>query len=222
MKFRIVILVIVFLAAFAAKDSIYDFFQKSTEVKTEESTQQNHQIEQAESTKQIDYYINDSVYIWSDTLTDWVPYDDKVQNDGTIEVNIIDTLDLSEPIEIDWDMLMNNKYRLRYFSEIDMEMFSPVFPATVKALHEKTVIIKGFVIPFDVEEGLLSLSLNPNASCFFCGNASPSSVLSLYLKEKDKHYKIDAYKKFKGTFQLNSDDPNEFYYVLRNAEEVER
>ncbi len=130
-------------------------------------------------------------------------------------------LDLSEPIEINWKVLMNIKYELRYFSEIDMEIYAPVFSKAVTALHEKTVVIEGFVIPFDEEEDLLSLSFNPYASCFFCGNASPASIISLYLKEKGRRYKIDDFRKFQGTLHLNQDDPNEFYYILRDAEEVQ-
>lgn len=127
---------------------------------------------------------------------------------------------ISDPIEIDWQVLINIDYELRYFKELDMEMYDPVFSKAVEALDGKEVIIEGYIIPFEVEEELLTLSLNPYASCFFCGNASPASVISLYLKEKGQRYKTDDFKKFRGTLYLNYDDPNEFYYILRDAEEV--
>lgn len=126
---------------------------------------------------------------------------------------------LAEPIEIDWRVLLNIEYKLKYFKELDMKMYAPVFSEAVTALHGKEVIIEGFVIPFDEEAEVLSLSFNPYASCFFCGKASPASIISMYLKNKRKRYKMDDFKKFKGTLYLNHDDPNEFYYILREAEE---
>jgi len=126
----------------------------------------------------------------------------------------------SGPIEVDWWVLINIEYKLKYFEELDMEMYSPVFSEAVQELHGKEVVVKGYVIPFDEEEELLSLSFNPYASCFFCGKASPASVISMYLKDEKRRYKMDDFLKFKGTLYLNHDDPNEFYYILRNAEEV--
>ena len=114
---------------------------------------------------------------------------------------------------------MDINYELRYFKELDMEIYAPVFSEAVKALDGKEVILEGFVLVFDEEPDLLSLSANPYASCFFCGKASPASVISMYLKKKRKRYKMDDFKKFRGTLHLNHDDPNEFYYILRNATE---
>lgn len=114
---------------------------------------------------------------------------------------------------------MEINYQLKYFSELEMEIYAPVFPKEIKELDGKEVAIIGFVIPFDEEEQLLSLSANPYAACFFCGQASPASVMSMYLKNKRKRYKVDDFKRFRGTLHLNHDDPNEFYYILRNAVE---
>lgn len=125
----------------------------------------------------------------------------------------------SEPIKVDWRVLIDIDYKLKYFDELDMEMYSPVFTEAVEKLHGKEVIIQGYVIPFDEEEELLSLSFNPYASCFFCGKASPASVISMYLKDERKRYKMDDFKKFRGTLYLNHNDPNEFYYILRDAAE---
>jgi hypothetical protein len=123
------------------------------------------------------------------------------------------------PIEILWTELEDIDYELKYFEELDMEIYSPIFPPKIRALHEKQVVIKGYVIPFDADKELLSLSANPYASCFFCGAASPASVMSMYLKNKRKRYKMDDFKTFSGTLYLNSDDPNQFYYILRDAVE---
>lgn len=129
-------------------------------------------------------------------------------------------ISLEEPIELDWDLLLDIEYELRYFPEHDVEAYSPIFTKALKAYHEKTVILEGFVIPIDETNDMLALSMNPFASCFFCGNASPASVTSLYLKENTKKYKTDDFVKFKATLYLNKDDLKDFYYILRDAEEV--
>jgi len=167
-----------------------------------------------------DYFINDTIYRWDEQLLDWVMTKGSAGFRAQLVNATVSDRSSSKPIKVDWKVLLDIEYRLRYFSEIDMEMYAPVFPKAVEALHEKEVIIEGFVIPFDEEEELLSLSFNPYSSCFFCGKASPASVISMYLKKKRSRYKIDDFKKFRGTLYLNHDDPNEFYYILRNAKEV--
>lgn len=129
------------------------------------------------------------------------------------------TYSATEPIKVGWKELVKVRYRLRYSEKQDMEVYVPVFPESIKALNGKQVIIEGYIIPLDEKQELLVLSANPYASCFFCGQGNPASVMSLYLKKKRKRYKIDDFKKFSGTLHLNYDDPNEFYYILRDAEE---
>jgi len=121
--------------------------------------------------------------------------------------------------EISWDVLMDIDYTLQYYEEFNMEIYAPVFTEEVKKLHKKEVVIEGHIIPLDVEQEIVALSYNPYASCFFCGQASPASVISMHLKSKGKRYKKDTFKKFQGTLYLNQDDPNEFYYILKNARE---
>lgn len=125
----------------------------------------------------------------------------------------------ARPIEISWDMLVNIQYQLRYFRKLDMEVNAPIFSQAVKALNGREVIIKGYVLPFDMKNNALALSANPNASCFFCGKASPASVISMYLRDRRKNYKMDDYKTFRGILHLNPDNPDELYYILKNATE---
>ena len=165
-----------------------------------------------------DSFIDDNLYRWDEQIMDWIVVNG-ISDFNTQLVNYTaNEHSLSDPIEVDWKVLMDIQYKLQYFKELDMEIYAPVFSNAVKALHGKEVIIEGYVIPFDEDEEVLSLSYNPYASCFFCGKASPASVMSLYLKES-KRYKVDDFKKFRGTLYLNHDDPNEFYYILREAKE---
>ncbi|MEO0788838.1 MAG: hypothetical protein AAFY36_09260 [Bacteroidota bacterium] len=121
--------------------------------------------------------------------------------------------------ELDWRFLVDIEYELKYFEELDMEVYVPIFDEVHQALDGQEVVIEGYVIPFDLDGNFLSLSYNPYASCFFCGKASPASVMSLYVRDEDKRYQVDDFKKFRGTLHLNYDDPNEFYYILRDARE---
>lgn len=166
-----------------------------------------------------DYFINDSLYRWDDQLLRWVTVKDSEDFQSLLTTYSPTENATSQPIEIEWKMLMDIQYRLQYFKELDMEMYAPVFSKAQKSLDGQEVIIEGFVIPFDEEEELLSLSANPYASCFFCGKASPASVISMYLSNNGQRYKMDDFKKFRGTLHLNKDDPNEFYYILRDARE---
>lgn len=166
------------------------------------------------------YFTEDTLYRWNEQIYDLVPVvqttEEYQQQLGT---EIPAAYSGAEPIEITWEELMDIRFRLRYYSEVDMEMLAPVFPKALKALEGKRVTITGFVIPFDEEQELLALSANPFAACFFCGRASPASVISMYLKDSGKRYKMDDFKKLSGTLHLNLENPNEFYYILRDAEE---
>lgn len=126
--------------------------------------------------------------------------------------------DISKPQEVSWPLLMDIDYKLKYFKKIDMEIYAPVFSEAVKALDGKEVAIKGYVIPIDEKGELLALSAMPYSSCFFCGQASPASVISVYLKDKGKKYKTDDLRKFRGILTLNYDDPDELYYILKEAQ----
>lgn len=146
------------------------------------------------------YFTEDTLYRWNEQIYDLVPVGQTTEEyQQQLGTEIPAAYSGAEPIEITWEELMDIRFRLRYYSEVDMEMLAPVFPKALKALEGKRVTITGFVIPFDEEQGLLALSANPFAACFFCGRASPASVISMYLKDAGKRYKMDDFKKLSGT-----------------------
>jgi hypothetical protein len=165
------------------------------------------------------YWVEDALYHWDDQVLHWIPVNEKSEHRAQLVTYDEPEHPATEPIQLVWEKLLDIRYKLRYFSELDMKIYAPVFPKSIQALDGKEVVIEGFVIPFDEDEQILALSANPYASCFFCGKASPASVMSLYLKKKRKRYKMDDFKTFRGTLHLNHDDPNEYYYILRNATE---
>lgn len=122
-----------------------------------------------------------------------------------------------EAVKIDWGILQDIKYDLKYIEELEMSVYTPLFSDAIKKLDGKEVIIEGYIIPLMEEGNEVALSANPYASCFFCGAAGPASVMSVYLQEEGEKFKLDDIKKFRGKLKLNYDDPEQFYYMLEDA-----
>ncbi|MFT4761960.1 MAG: hypothetical protein ACI9XO_001047 [Paraglaciecola sp.] len=167
-----------------------------------------------------DYYTDETIYRWDEQLLDWVESEKKKAFQAKLVKHTTTNPSLSTLIEVEWKSLMDIEYKMRYFKELSTEMYAPIFNKAVRQLHKNEITIGGYVIPLDQEGKLMALSFYPYSSCFFCGKASPASVISMYVKDKEKFYEMDTYKEFKGVLHLNHDDPNEFYYVLRDAEEL--
>jgi hypothetical protein len=220
-KIKILLAALLLIAVFS-REKIFDYLglNKAAVESRPVKVSQQAVSDTKEVIEQNEAFIEDTLYYWDKQYYDWVPvvltqeeYEQQINNPYTISRTE------KEPININWEELTDVFYHLRYFSDLDMEILAPIFSQSVKALDGKEVIIEGYVIPFDEEEKLLSLSANPYAACFFCGRASPTSIISMYLKNERKRYKMDDFIKFKGKLELNYDNPNEFYYILRNAEE---
>ncbi|MBK8879274.1 MAG: hypothetical protein IPN74_12200 [Haliscomenobacter sp.] len=161
----------------------------------------------------------DSVYAWDETLFDFVPlrpYDPARDARRRPRTNALPS---ETPVKVTWTMLTRIQYVLKLYEEIEMEMFAPVFSDTLTQLDGQLVEVEGFAIPIEESEGQIALSAFPMASCFFCGQASPSSVMSIQPSKPGKRYKMDAKVTFVGQLRLNYDDPNEFYFVLEQAKE---
>lgn len=221
-KLKILTIVVVLLCVFIFSWREISSFKFSDEdqrsVNELDRGQEDDKVSVTDSVKK-DYFMNDSIYKWDEQRVDWVSIGLYKNYQNQVESNSV-SVTLSEPIRVKWERLLNIKYRLRYFQKKQVDMFAPVFDNELKSLDGKEVIIEGFVIPVDEEGELVTLSANPYSSCYFCGNASPASVISMFMKDKDDRFGLDEYKKFKGTLILNYDDPDQFYYLLENAEEI--
>ena len=219
---KVLFATVLFVSAFA-QDQIRECFH-SSEIATQEES-----ISERSNTKYPEEDIAQTSNRPANTLKsdlqageDFLDFDENKETGLTLTESTDPSLahqPLKEPIIVNWFVLMDIEYKLKYFEMFDAEIYAPIFTKAVEALDGKEVVIEGFVIPLDDQGNILSLSYNPYASCFFCGNASAASVISLYLKDKGQRYKVDDYRKFRGTFFLNHDNPDEFYYILRDAEE---
>jgi hypothetical protein len=121
---------------------------------------------------------------------------------------------------IDWKLLSQVEFKDHYFEEYEAWYLLPVFSENVQKLDGKKVIIKGYVIPMDVEGGQYALSAYPFSACFFCGGAGPETVMSLQFKNTPPRYETDSYLNFTGTLKLNSTDFDQFNYILEDAQAI--
>ena len=127
-------------------------------------------------------------------------------------------VDANSVIQITWKDLTDVTFEDVYFEEAKEWIPSPQFGEKVKKLDQQIVLIKGYMVPLGPER--YALSANPFASCFFCGNAGPESVMDLELTSYDKVYFTDDYVTFQGKLILNDSDLNKMCYVLEEAEEI--
>lgn len=119
------------------------------------------------------------------------------------------------PTELPWKDLMNVE-----FEEDEEGESVPIFSKEIQAYNFQTVMVEGFMIPVDVDGNFYVLSAFPYASCFFCGNAGPESVVELRLAKKGQRFQMDDARKFQGMLVL-SQTPNGLIYVLEDAELVQ-
>ncbi|MGB4958813.1 MAG: DUF3299 domain-containing protein [Saprospiraceae bacterium] len=116
-----------------------------------------------------------------------------------------------------WKALSKISYKKEFDELMGFKIDKPVFSESVKAMENKEVTIKGYIIPV---EGYKShkefiFSAFPYSMCFFCGGAGPETVMEVEAMEGVK-YSADAVV-LKGTLKLNDKDINRLMYKLVNA-----
>ncbi len=124
-----------------------------------------------------------------------------------------------KPLGVDlvltWKMLADVTYEKKPHPDYQMIQV-PVFGKELKKLHGKSALIKGFIIPLG--DGDYALSKTPYASCYFCGQEGPESVIGVKFKELKIKLKTDMHIQVKGTFFLNDKDPDDWMYHLKGAQ----
>lgn len=121
---------------------------------------------------------------------------------------------------INWQALTDLSFRRKYNKQYQMDILYPIFGNSVRELNHKQLAISGYMIPLNVTEHLYALSRNPYASCFFCGQGGPETVISLKFKKKPRRFKTDEFLTIQGTMELNETNVDDFVYIFRDAEEI--
>lgn len=97
------------------------------------------------------------------------------------------------------------------------EFRKAVFSSEMVALEGKEVVLTGYFLILDGAQSTYLLSKNPMASCFFCGNGGPETIVELQFSKKPT-YKMDDLLFVVGILELNEDNPDHCYYTMKNAD----
>jgi len=121
-------------------------------------------------------------------------------------------------VEISWTDLEDVEFSDLYVEEEDEYFLYPHFGPGVLALEGKEVILSGYILALDPDDGYYILSKGPFASCFFCGAGGPETVVELDLKSDKDSFIMDEYITMKGVLKLNADDIYHCNYIFQYAE----
>ncbi len=123
----------------------------------------------------------------------------------------------ADPVKITWESLRDVTFKKKWNADEGMFILEPQFGAKVASLKGKEVVLTGYMIPVDIDANYYVLSANPFASCFFCGQAGPESVVSVKFKKVSKRFNTDDRVTIRGVFRLNADDINDLNYIIDQA-----
>ncbi|MFN3850315.1 MAG: DUF3299 domain-containing protein [Spirosomataceae bacterium] len=122
---------------------------------------------------------------------------------------------------ITWKTLRDVRFQNKFFKDLGEYLLFPTFGESVKKLDGKSVSIRGYMIPVDVNEGLYVISALPMSSCFFCGASGPETVVEVNFKNKKMRFKTDEIRTIKGILKLNDSEIEHMNYIFNSAELVE-
>ena len=114
-----------------------------------------------------------------------------------------------------WKLLGQIKYLKKASPDYPEGVMFPVINPTLKAKNKKPIVMSGFIIPIDNKN--YALSKNVFASCFFCGQAGPETIMGIKFKNPGIKLKTDQYVTLSGTFRYNDNDVNDWIYHIDNA-----
>jgi len=116
---------------------------------------------------------------------------------------------------LSWKLLGQIKYIKKASKDYPEGVMFPVVNTTLKAKKGKQIVMSGFIIPIDNKN--YALSKNVFASCFFCGQAGPETIMGIKFKNPNMKLKTDQYVTLTGTFRYNDDDVDDWIYHVENA-----
>jgi len=120
----------------------------------------------------------------------------------------------TNPTELNWNILGDIKYVNRKDPRYG-EISFPVVNSKLKLLQGKKITMTGFIVPIDNKT--YALSKNVFASCFFCGQAGPETIMGIVFKGETPKLKTDQYVTLEGTFRYNENDVDDWIYHIENA-----
>ena len=116
---------------------------------------------------------------------------------------------------LSWKLLGQIKYVKKPSPDYPEGVMFPIINPTLKAKNKKTIIMSGFIIPIDNKN--YALSKNVFASCFFCGQAGPETIMGIKFKNPNMKLKTDQYVTLQGTFRYNDNNVDDWIYHIEDA-----
>ena len=106
-------------------------------------------------------------------------------------------------------------------SEEGYPMDIPEFGKEVKALEDKILRLKGYIIPLKELQGqnYFVFSRYPFNLCYFCGAAGPETIIEVNSAEEIPF--TEDLIELQGRFELNADDPDHMMYQLKEAVQLQ-
>lgn len=117
-----------------------------------------------------------------------------------------------------WNQLSDITYKKEYDELMGFKVDKPIFGKSIRALENKEITIKGYIIPVDGYKSHKEFvfSAYPFSMCFFCGGAGPETVMEVEAIEGVK-YTVEPII-LKGILKLNEKDINRLMFKLIKAQ----
>ena len=122
-----------------------------------------------------------------------------------------------------WGTLSLIRFDLR-MDEYGLTVHKPThFTKMIEDLDGKEIELAGFIVPLEgkKKQRHLYFSAYPYASCFFCGNAGPETVIEVFMGGEDYLEYTDKQIEISGIFRFVPGDFSSVMYQLENAKIVE-
>lgn len=119
------------------------------------------------------------------------------------------------PDTLTWKLLGEIKYVKKPSKDYPDGVMFPIINSSLKQKGKKKIVMSGFIIPIDNVS--YALSKNVFASCFFCGQAGPETIMGIKFKGATPKLKTDQYVTLEGVFRYNDNDVNDWIYHVDEA-----
>ncbi len=116
---------------------------------------------------------------------------------------------------LNWKILGMIKFVKKQHKDYPEGVMFPLVNSTLKAKNKKKIAMSGFIVPID--NTTYALSKNVFASCFFCGQAGPETIMGIKFKGATPKLKTDQYVTLEGTFRVNETDIEDWIYHIEEA-----
>ncbi len=125
--------------------------------------------------------------------------------------------------QISWDQLADVTWAETYIDSLGYNQIQGTFGEEIRGLHGKEITISGYVIPLDAMGLSYALSKSSFASCFFCGQAGPETVMDLNVTPRSikAHRQKEMLLTFTGILLVRESNDTGLHYTLDQASEVE-